>query len=172
MVSAALRIRVLPTAVEPVKEILRTSGLDMIASLISAVFPATALSTPSGTPAFLARVSSAKALSGVLLAGLITPVQPAASAGPSLRVSIAIGKFHGVIAATTPTGSRVARMREPGLTGGMISPLARLACSANHWMKLAAYSTSPSASFSGLPCSVVISWPSHCLFSMINSYQR
>jgi hypothetical protein len=29
-------------------------------------------------------------------------VQPAASAGPSLRVIIAEGKFHGVIAATTP----------------------------------------------------------------------
>ena len=57
-----------------------------------------------------------RAESGVLLAGLITPVQPAASAGPSLRVSIAIGKFHGVIAATTPIGSRVARMREPGFS--------------------------------------------------------
>ena len=33
-----------------------------------------------------------------------TTVQPAASAGPTLRVIIAAGKFHGVIAATTPTG--------------------------------------------------------------------
>jgi hypothetical protein len=53
MVSAALRTSVLPTAVDPVKEILRTSWLAMIASLISDVFPATAFSTPSGTPAFL-----------------------------------------------------------------------------------------------------------------------
>ena len=172
MVSAALRTSVLPTEVEPVKEILRTSRLAMIASLISCVFPATALRTPSGTPACFASVSSAKALSGVLLAGLITPVHPAASAGPNLRVSMAIGKFHGVIAATTPMGSRVARMREPGLIGGIISPFARLASSANHWIKLAAYSTSPSASFRGLPCSVVINRPSQLLFSIISSYQR
>ena len=132
MVSAELRTSVFPTAVDPVNEILRTSWLAIMASLISEVLPATAFSTPSGTPACFASVSSAKALSGVLFAGLMTPVHPAASAGPSLRVSIAIGKFHGVIAATTPTGSRVARIREPGLTGGMISPLARLACSANH----------------------------------------
>ena len=33
-------------------------------------------------------------------------VQPAAMAGPSLRVIIAAGKFHGVIAAMTPTAWR------------------------------------------------------------------
>ena len=36
--------------------------------------------------------------SGVCCAGLMTIVQPAAIAGPILRVPIAIGKFHGVIA--------------------------------------------------------------------------
>ncbi len=35
-----------------------------------------------------------------------TKLQPAASAGPALRVIIADGKFHGVMAATTPTGWR------------------------------------------------------------------
>ena len=34
----------------------------------------------------------------------MTTVLPAASAGASLRVIIAAGKFHGVIIATTPTG--------------------------------------------------------------------
>ena len=38
-------------------------------------------------------------------------MQPAASAGATLRVIIAAGKFHGVIAATTPTGWRSTRMR-------------------------------------------------------------
>ena len=132
MVSAALRTKVLPTPVEPVNEILRTSLLAIITSLIASVSPETAFNTPSGTPAFCASASNAKAHSGVSLAGLIKPVQPAASAGPNLRVNIANGKFHGVIAATTPTGSRVAHMREPGFTGGIISPLARLASSANH----------------------------------------
>ena len=32
-------------------------------------------------------------------------VQPAASAGETFRVIIDMGKFHGVIAATTPTGA-------------------------------------------------------------------
>src|SRR5271166_4580187 len=35
-------------------------------------------------------------------AGLTTAVQPTARAGATLRVIIAAGKFHGVIAATTP----------------------------------------------------------------------
>ena len=64
----------------------------------------TRLTTPAGTPASsIARRTSA-AVSGVSVAGLTTLVQPAASAGPSLRVIIAAGKFHGVIAAVTPTG--------------------------------------------------------------------
>ena len=50
--------------------------------------------------------STSAAVSGVALAGLTMLVQPAAIAGPSLRVIIAAGKFHGVIAATTPTGWR------------------------------------------------------------------
>ena len=37
-------------------------------------------------------------------AGLITTVQPAASAGAILRVAIASGKFHGVIRKHGPTG--------------------------------------------------------------------
>ena len=49
-------------------------------------------------------------------------VQPAASAGPSLRAIIEDGKFHGVIAATTPTGSLVTRMRRPAQGDGMTSP--------------------------------------------------
>ena len=44
----------------------------------------------------------------------MTNVQPAASAGPALRVIIAAGKFQGVIAATTPTGWRSTRMRLSG----------------------------------------------------------
>ena len=46
----------------------------------------------------------ASAQSGVSAAGLTTMVQPAASAGATLRVIMAIGKFHGAIAATTPIG--------------------------------------------------------------------
>jgi hypothetical protein len=55
-------------------------------------------STPAGRPASARIPPSASIDSGVCWAGLITIVQPAAIAGPSLRVPIAIGKFHGVIA--------------------------------------------------------------------------
>ncbi len=43
-------------------------------------------------------------MSGVSLAGFSTTVQPAASAGASLRVAIAAGKFHGVTSTETPIG--------------------------------------------------------------------
>ncbi len=55
--------------------------------------------------------ATASAVSGVSLAGLSTTVQPAASAGPILRVAIAAGKFHGVISTLTPTGWRTTRIR-------------------------------------------------------------
>jgi hypothetical protein len=37
---------------------------------------------------------------------LSTTVLPAATAGASLRVTIELGKFHGVMHATTPRGRR------------------------------------------------------------------
>ena len=40
----------------------------------------------------------------------------------ALRVIIAIGKFHGVIAAATPTGCFSTRMRRSSLGAGMVSP--------------------------------------------------
>ena len=43
---------------------------------------------------------------GACSAGLTTNVQPAASAGASFQLISSTGEFHGVIAATTPTGSR------------------------------------------------------------------
>ena len=71
----------------------------------------TTLSTPGGRPAS-ARISViANDDSGVNAAGLSTMVQPAASAGPTLRVAIAIGKFQGVISTHGPTGWRVTRIR-------------------------------------------------------------
>ena len=45
------------------------------------------------------------AVSGVCSAGFITTVLPVASAGASFQACISIGKFHGMIWPTTPTGS-------------------------------------------------------------------
>ncbi len=43
-------------------------------------------------------------MSGVSAAGLMTTALPAPSAGATLRVIIAAGKFQGVTITTTPTG--------------------------------------------------------------------
>ena len=54
------------------------------------------LTTPAGAPA-RSRISPIQsAVNGVSPGGLITAVQPAANAGPNLRVIMAAGKFHGV----------------------------------------------------------------------------
>jgi hypothetical protein len=50
-------------------------------------------------------------VSGVCDAGLTTIVQPAATAGPILRVPMASGKFQGVIISTGPTGCRMVSSR-------------------------------------------------------------
>ena len=81
---------------------------------MAAAEPVITLNTPGGIPARRASSPSARAENGVCVAGFSTIVQPAASAGPALRVIIAAGKFHGVMAATTPTGWRITMMRLSG----------------------------------------------------------
>jgi hypothetical protein len=111
-----------PISVEPVKVSMRTSGLDVSSLPITLALPVMTLNTPLGMPASSASAASARAVSGVSEAGFSTMVQPTASAGPALRVIMAAGKFHGVMAATTPTGCRMTTMRASALKVGMVSP--------------------------------------------------
>ena len=62
---------------------------------------------------------------------MTTIVQPAAMAGPILRVPIASGKFHGVIISVGPTGWRMVRKRV--LPSGLVDqrPAIRTASSEN-----------------------------------------
>ena len=60
--------------------------------------------TPAGRPASSSVATKRSVVSGVSSAGLTTMVQPAAMAGPILRVAMARGKFQGVIAKAGPTG--------------------------------------------------------------------
>ena len=103
-----------PTFVDPVNDSFRARP-DRISGSITG--PASAavmqLTAPAGTPASERMSISASIDSGVWCAGLITLVHPAAIAGPSLRVPIAIGKFHGVISRQGPTGWRATRKRDP-----------------------------------------------------------
>ena len=104
--------RCLPTPVEPVNDILRNRESSMIGSdTDDADFDGTTLTTPSGTPAWRSSSTKYSEVRGVRRAGFNTTVQPAASAGPILRVPIASGKFHGVMRKHGPTGRRETRNR-------------------------------------------------------------
>ena len=120
--SAAARISCLPTSVDPVKLTLRTAGLVMNSSAISAAGPMTRLATPAGQARVSRHSNTPIRQSGVWLAGLQTIVHPAARAGASFRACKVIGKFHGPIAPTTPTGCLMTMCRLPAAAGGMICP--------------------------------------------------
>src|SRR6202043_1294831 len=111
--------RILPTSVDPVKPTKATAGFSHNTLPIPDELPVRILNTPLGTPAVSASATSASAVSGVSLAGFKTTVQPAASAGETLRVIIEHGKFHGVIAPQTPIGWGGARSPATGRRGGM-----------------------------------------------------
>jgi hypothetical protein len=96
--SADCSISFLPISVDPVNDSLRSRGSLRIGLVTEdAEDDVITLSTPPGSPDSSRICASANIDSGVCLAGLITIVQPAAIAGPILRVPIAIGKFQGVM---------------------------------------------------------------------------
>ncbi len=96
----------LPVDVSPVNAILSMPGCSTIICPTSDPGPVMTFSTPGGRPASAAISASASAVSGVWLAGLMITVLPHASAGATFHAVSSSGKFHGTIAATTPTGSR------------------------------------------------------------------
>ena len=95
----------LPTSVEPVKHTLRTSGWLTKRWPTMEPLPGSTVKTPAGSPASSASSPSRIAVSGVSSAGLSTTVLPAASAGAKPQPAIGIGKFHGTMIPTTPSGS-------------------------------------------------------------------
>src|SRR5690625_7176 len=122
MVLALCAINNRPISVDPVKLTFLTVGLVVISSPIWEAEPVITENTPLGTPASSASTARAKAEYGVWEAGLTTMGQPAANAAAALRVIMALGKFQGVIAAHTPTGSRVITIRWLGILVGITSP--------------------------------------------------
>src|SRR5699024_4630274 len=104
IVSALFLINVFPTGVEPVNVILRMYSLSVNKSPTPLPRPLTHLIAPGGIPASYASSTILIAVKGVSTAGFTINVQPAARAGAAFLVIIAAGKFHGVIAATSPIG--------------------------------------------------------------------
>ena len=140
MVGAHCFIRMRPTSVDPVKDRWRTVSLAHSTWPTSMDRSASAVmmfNTPGGMPARKASSATAKADSGVASAGLMTTGQPAARAGATLRVIMAMGKFQGVMAAQTPMGWRITKKRLLASVLGTVSPYTRRDSSANHSMKLA-----------------------------------
>src|SRR4051794_35546108 len=104
IVSAAFAVISFPTDVDPVKLTFFTAGC--VYSSVTALrsFVVTTWITFNGIPASTANPANARVQSGVSLGGLITTVHPAAMAGPTLRVIMAIGKFQGAMIPHTPIG--------------------------------------------------------------------
>src|SRR6185437_1629672 len=92
--AVALRM-VRPTSVDPVNATLSTPGCSASACPFLASQVRT-FRTPGGRPTSIANSAKASAVSGVYLAGLITTVFPAASAGATFHANINSGKFHGI----------------------------------------------------------------------------
>jgi hypothetical protein len=107
-----------PAAVDPVKVILSTRGSRTSSSETSRS-AVTTLSTPGGRPAASAASAIRYPSPGASGEDLSTTVQPASRAGATLLLIRSIGTFHGMIAPTTPTGSRTIRPNFPadGLVG-------------------------------------------------------
>ncbi len=103
--SAQPAITCLPTAVEPVNTILRTRSCVTNRSPTTEPLPGSTWNSPSGSPDSRASSPSRIAVSGVHSAGLSTTALPAASAGAKPQLAMVIGKFHGTITPTTPSGS-------------------------------------------------------------------
>jgi hypothetical protein len=103
--SAALRAMPRPTSVPPVNDTFRMAG--WVTSLSPTVLPAPGKveKMPGGSPAASTMRASTRQTSGLHEAGFSTTALPAASAGAIFWASDAIGEFHGVIPATTPSGS-------------------------------------------------------------------
>ena len=111
-----------PTSTDPVNEIFWTSGCSVSAAPVPGP-PVSRLKTPAGSPASSINSPSRIAVSGVCSAGLRITVLPHASAGATFQVAIANGKFHGVINAHTPTGSRRVYWKTRGtVAGGSVAP--------------------------------------------------
>ena len=80
------------------------------------------MSTPGGRPASSKHFTRSTQAPGVSSDALMMIEQPAASEAAILRAGVSIGKFHGVKAATTPTGSVTTIWRTVGLRLGMMRP--------------------------------------------------
>ena len=134
--------------------------------------PVMTCSTPSGRPASALSSARRSDETDVWRAGLSTTLFPATRAGASLSIAKLRGKFHGVIAATTPIGSRVTSAKACSSPRGD-SSISLSASSPYQRRVLAVDATSTSrASLTGLPISRDTNSPNSSAFASMRSAQR
>ena len=172
MPSAHAAAIALPVATDPVNEIAAMSGCRISVSPTTEPRPITRLKTPGGMPDSTMICASACAVAGTRSAGLKTTQFPYARAGAIFQAGIAIGKFHGVINPTTPSGSRVTSTSIPGRTDAIFSPAMRTHSPAKKRKIWPARTVSPTPSAIVLPSSRARSSPSSSLRARIVSPMR
>ena len=109
--SAALRAMPRPTSVPPVKETLRIAACVTNRSPTIDPAPGNVENNPFGSPAASMIRASSRQTSGLQEAGLSRMAFPAAKAGATFCASDAMGEFHGVMPAVTPSGSCTEKVR-------------------------------------------------------------
>lgn len=132
-VPAAERMTCLPVSVDPVNAIFRRCGCSLI-HLPSSSPPLTTLNTPDGSRS-VTTSASLSVHSGVNGDGLTTMQFPLTSAGAIFQTASRIGKFHGVIPPTTPSGVYRVTTRRSGLSSMTSSARDCLAISRNQAME-------------------------------------
>ncbi len=105
------------------KTILRTAGWSTSRWPTTEPLPGSTWNTSSGSPAASASSAIRIAVSGVISAGLAITALPAARAGAMPQDRIGIGKFHGTISPTTPSGSAKVTLIPPAT--GICLPISR-----------------------------------------------
>ncbi len=142
-----------PVSTEPVKEMALTSFESSMVWPTTEPRPMTRFTTPLGKPAREMISISAQAVPGTRSAGFSTTVLPKASAGAIFQAGMAMGKFHGQIRPTTPSGSRVSITSTPGRTDVIATPSTRSASCAKNLKIWAARIVSAMPLASGFPSS-------------------
>ncbi len=153
----ATRVICSPTPVDPVNVIFRTRGSEQSSSPSIDPLPVTHCNASGGNPASIMSSVNFSATSGVALAGFRITALPAASAWASLCSTRGSGKLNGVIATTTPHGTRIARPSLPAplkaASSGSTSPRSCDPSKAASRSRSGHRPTSPRDSDSGLPSS-------------------
>ena len=90
-VADAVAITWRPTLVDPVKQVIETSGWPTRCWPATGPVPVTTLTTPAGAPASVNASAKRSEVSGVISAGLSTMVLPAAMAGSTFQAAICSG---------------------------------------------------------------------------------